>query len=185
MDTPSEKNDKIESLKLRLKITRIFSKLLILFMLVLLSYILMPYLQQLNFFLPVLNIPLVTLGSVTILAVVGILLYRIMIDLLSLLTPISKLIHALFKRMTMDHVTLVKRAIYDILFLIVLIMILTTLLPIVGSFPIIGIYFATGLPLIALAVVILIFWDLGKILYGEVENLADLIAEKLESINEE
>ncbi|MCQ5374065.1 MAG: hypothetical protein NO515_03460 [Candidatus Methanomethylicia archaeon] len=182
---PSQGDEKLSSLKLRLRITRILSKLLILVMLILLGYILMPYFQQLNIMIPIINMPLVTLGSVTILAVVGILLYRILADTLLLLNPISKAIRVIFRKMTMDHVTLVKRAIYDILFLIALIITLTALLPVVSAFPVIGIYFATGLPLIALAVVILIFWDLGKILYSEVEQLAEILAEKLESINEE
>ncbi|MEM4234200.1 MAG: hypothetical protein QXU75_03525 [Candidatus Methanomethylicaceae archaeon] len=181
----SPESDRLSALKLRLRITRILSKLLVLLMLILLGYIIMPYFQQLNVTIPIINISLVTLGSVTILAVVGILLYRILADTLLLLNPLSKAILLIFKKMTMDHVTLVKRAIYDILFLIAFIIVLTALLPIVGSIPVIGVYFATGLPLVALAVVILIFWDLGKILYSEVEQLADFIAEKLESINEE
>ncbi len=181
----SPHSEKITSLQLRLTIARILSKILVLVMLIFLGYIIMPYLQQLNLTMPFINIPLVTLGSVTILAVVGILLYRILIDTISLSKPLSKLIHMVFKKITMDHVTLYKRAIYDILFLIVLLIILTILLPVVGSLPVVGIYLATGLPLMAFAIVIFIFWDLGKILYNEVEQLADLIAEKLESINEE
>ena len=181
----SSEPDRLSPLKLRLRITRILSKILVLFMLILLGYIIMPYFQQINIIIPIINMPLVTLSSVTILAAVGILLYRILADTLLLLNPISKAIRLIFKKMTLDHVTLVKRTIYDILFLIALIIVLTALLPIVGSIPVIGIYFATGLPLIAMAVVIFIFWDLGKILYSQIEQFSEFIAEKLESINEE
>jgi len=181
----AHESDKITKRKLILRINRIISKILILILLILFGYIIMPYFQQLNITLPILNISLVTLGSVTILAVVGILMYRILIDTLMLLKPVSTGIRRIFKKMKMDHVSIVKRVIYDVLFLIALMIFLTALLPIVASVPIIGIYFATGLPLIAFAIVILIFWDLGKILYSEVEQLSDLIAEKLESINED
>ncbi|MGQ9759914.1 MAG: hypothetical protein ACUVQ5_05035 [Candidatus Methanomethylicaceae archaeon] len=180
-----EERSKTAALQLRLKIIRILSKLLILIMIVFSGYIIMPYLQQINLILPIINTPLVTLGSVMVLAVVGILLYRILLDTVSLLHPVSRVLQAIFKRMTMDHVTLVKRAVYDILFLIAMLIVLTIFLPLVGSFPVVGIYLATGLPLMALAIAILIFWDLGKILYNEVEQIAEIIAEKIESLNEE
>ncbi|MDD1764540.1 MAG: hypothetical protein LUQ46_00810 [Candidatus Methanomethyliaceae archaeon] len=48
--------------------------------------------------------------------------------------------------------------------------------------PGIGIFIAAALPLLALAIVVFIFWDLGKVIYSEMERLADLIAEKLEEL---
>lgn len=182
---PTQETSRATALQLRLRIVKIISRLLIFLIIIFLGYIIMPYLQQIRVILPIINVPLATLGSVIMLAVVGILLYRIFIDTISLLKPVSKALQVIFKRMNVDHVTLVKRATYDILFLIGMIMILTVFLPLVGSLPVIGIYLASGLPLLALAVAILIFWDLGKILYNEVEQIADLLAEKIESINEE
>jgi len=79
-------------------------------------------------------------------------------------------------------VTAVKRITYDLLFMIAILIIFTLILPPLSGLPGIGIFIAAALPLLALAIVVFIFWDLGKVIYSEMERLADLIAEKLEEL---
>ena len=145
----------------------------------------MPYLQQITFLIPFLNLPLVAVGSVMVLAVIEILLYRILSDILALLDPVSKAFKVILRGFATDRVTVVKRVVYDLFFFMIAILILfTVILPPLSSLPGVGIYIATALPLLALAIVVLIFWDLGKVIYSEVERLADFIADKIEELEE-
>jgi len=184
MASATARNKKVAAIELRLRLTRIFSKVIVLILILFFGYIMMPYLQQISFMIPFLNLPLVTAGSVIVLAVIGILLYRILSDIVALLEPVSRAFKIILKEFATDRVTVAKRVTYDLLFLIVILIAFAVILPLLSSLPGIGIYVATAVPLLALAIVVLIFWDLGKVIYGEVERLADFIADKLEEFEE-
>jgi len=184
MASASTRDKKMAANELRLRLTRIFSKILVLILVLFFGYILMPFLQQVSFMIPFLNLPLVTVGSVTVLAVIGILLYRILSDIVALFNPVSKALKIVLRGFAKERVTLAKRITYDLLFMIALLIILALILPPLSGLPGIGIYVAMALPLLALAIVVLIFWDLGKVIYSEIEKLADLIADKLEELED-
>ena len=184
MASATARDKKVATIELRLRLTRIFSKVIVFILVLFFGYIMMPYLQQISFMIPFLNLPLVTVGSVMVLAVIGILLYRILSDIVALLEPVSRAFKIILKEFATDRVTIAKRVTYDLLFLIVVLITFAVILPPLSSLPGIGIYVATAVPLLALAIVVLIFWDLGKVIYSEVERLADFIADKLEEFEE-
>jgi len=184
MDSATPREKKVAAMELRLRLTRIFSKIIVLILVLFFGYIIMPYLQQITFLIPFLNLPLVAVGSVMVLAVIGILLYRILSDILALLDPVSKAFKVILRGFATDRVTVVKRVVYDLFFMIAILILFTVILPPLSSLPGVGIYIATALPLLALAIVVLIFWDLGKVIYSEVERLADFIADKIEELEE-
>jgi hypothetical protein len=184
MASTDNRDKKMAALELRVRLTRIFSKILVLILVLFFGYLIMPFLQQVSFMIPFLNLPLVTVGSVTILAVIGILLYRILSDTVALLNPLSKALKTLLKGFATERVTAVRRITYDLLFMVAILIIFSLILPPLSTLPEIGIFIAAALPLLALAIVVFIFWDLGKVIYGEIERLADLIADKLEELED-
>jgi hypothetical protein len=140
----------------------------------------MSYIEQINLIIPIINIPLISLISIMILAIIGIMIYRIFYDILLLLPKFSKILYIIFKKINSDFETTLKRIFYDIIILIFMIVILIVLMPLFAKIPFIGIYLSTALSLLALAITILVFWDLGKIIHNKIEALAEYIAEKLE-----
>lgn len=144
------------------------------------GYFILPLMQSFGIFIPVMNLPLITAASIMLLAIVGVLLYSIFGDIIAILDPRSKLTKVLLKGLASDHVTLAKRAAYDLLIMVVLLIIAVALIPILNSIPGIGTYLATALPFLVLAIVVFVFWDLGKIFLREIERLVDFIAEKIE-----
>lgn len=173
-----------ESLELRMRLTRIFSKVLVLAMVAILGYVMLPYLEEVTFVIPFLDLPLVSLGAVSFLAVIGVLLYRIIGDVLALNTSVSRRVRRFMKGIAREHVGAIKRVAYDLIILIVILIAFTILLPILSRVPGIGIYLATAIPLLTLAIAVLIFWDLGKVAYTLMERLADMIADRLEESRE-
>jgi divalent metal cation (Fe/Co/Zn/Cd) transporter len=174
----------IKSLELRLRLTRIFSQIIVLLLVLILGYLILPYLQLVPLTIPYLNLSMVNIGSIMLLAIVGFLLYRILQNLLSLSSSFSNALRHLAKGLAVERVGLLKRALYDILVLIVIIVIFDLLIPFSSKLPGIGVYISGALPLVALALAVLIFWDLGKVVYNELEELADIIIDKLEEFEE-
>ncbi|MDD1764541.1 MAG: hypothetical protein LUQ46_00815 [Candidatus Methanomethyliaceae archaeon] len=97
MASTNIRDNKMAAIELRLRLTRIFSKILVLILVLFFGYLIMPFLQQVSFMIPFLNLPLVTVGSVTVLAVIGILLYRILSDIVTMLNPVSKALKILLR----------------------------------------------------------------------------------------
>ncbi|MDD1776504.1 MAG: hypothetical protein LUP94_04015 [Candidatus Methanomethylicus sp.] len=172
------------AIELRLRLARIFSKLMVLFLVAVLGYVVLPYLREVTVVVPVLNLPLVSLGAVSLLALIGVLLYRIIGDLVALNTTLSRRVKHFMKGLAMDQVGAIKRVVYDLIILIVILITFTILIPVVSKFPGIGIYLASAIPLLTLAIAVLIFWDLGKVAYSLVERFADIISDRLEEIDE-
>jgi divalent metal cation (Fe/Co/Zn/Cd) transporter len=172
------------SIELRMRLTRIFSKMLVLTFITILGYVLLPYLNEVTLVVPFLGLPLVSLGAVFLLAVIGVLLYRIVGDILALNTSASRQLRRIMKGLATEHISAIRRVIYDLIILVVILIAFTIMLPILGRVPGIGIYLATAIPLLTLAIAVLIFWDLGKVAYSLVERLADYIADRLEEIEE-
>jgi divalent metal cation (Fe/Co/Zn/Cd) transporter len=181
---PNQGEARQASLELRMRITRIFSKVLVLILVGMLGFVLLPYLTEVALVIPFLGLPLVSLGAVFLLAVIGVLIYRIVGDILALNTAASKRLRKIMRGIGSQHVSVIRRVLYDLLLLVAIIIVLTIMLPIVSKVPGIGIYLATAIPLLALAIAVLIFWDLGKVAYSLVERLADLIADRLEEIED-
>ncbi len=167
-----------------MRLTRIFSKLLVLVLVGILGYVLLPYLNEVTLVIPFLGLPLVSLGAVFLLAVIGVLLYRIIGDILALNTSASKRLRKIMRGLGSEHLSAIRRVIYDLILLVVILIAFTIMLPVVSRVPGIGIYLATAIPLLTLAIAVLIFWDLGKVAYSLVERLADVIADRLEEIED-
>ncbi len=167
-----------------MRLTRIFSKLFVLVLVGIVGYVMLPYLNEVTLVIPFLGLPLVSLGAVFLLAVIGVLLYRIIGDVLALNTAASKRLRNLMRGLGSQHIGAIRRVLYDLILLVVILIAFTILLPIISRLPGIGIYLATAIPLLTLAIAVLIFWDLGKVAYSLVERLADLIADKLEEIED-
>jgi len=174
----------LASIELRMRLTRIFSKLLVLVLVGILGYVLLPYLNEVTLVIPFLGLPLVSLGAVFLLAVIGVLLYRIIGDILALNTSASKRLRKIMRGLGSEHLSAIRRVIYDLILLVVILIAFTIMLPVVSRVPGIGIYLATAIPLLTLAIAVLIFWDLGKVAYSLVERLADVIADRLEEIED-
>lgn len=172
------------SIELRMRLTRILTKLFVLVLVGIVGYVMLPYLNEITLVIPFLGLPLVSLGAVFLLAVIGVLLYRIVGDILALNTAASKRLRRIMRGLGSQHVSAIRRVLFDLLLLVAIIIAFTIMLPIVSRVPGIGIYLATAIPLLALAIAVLIFWDLGKVAYSLVERLADLIADRLEEIED-
>lgn len=172
------------SIELRMRLTRIFSKILVLVLVAMLGYVMLPYLNAVTLVVPFLGLPLVSLGAVFLLAIIGVLLYRIVGDILALNAAASKRLRRIMKGLATDHISAIRRVIYDLMLLVVILIAFTIMLPLLGSVPGIGLYLATAIPLLTLAIAVLIFWDLGKVAYSLVERLADYIADRLEEIED-
>jgi hypothetical protein len=181
----SSKGEKRQaSVELRMRLTRIFSKLFVLVLVSILGYVMLPYLNEITLIIPLLGLPLVSLGAVFLLAIIGVLLYRIIGDILALNITASKRLRKIMRGLGSEHIGAIRRVVYDLILLIVILIAFTILLPIVSRVPGIGIYLATAIPLLTLAIAVLIFWDLGKVAYSLVERLADIIADRLEEIED-
>lgn len=72
-----------------------------------------------------------------------------------------------------------KRALRDFIYIIVIILVATALAPFLASIKDVGGWLSTANTYIALALIIILIYDIGRILYHIVEEKAELLAEKL------
>jgi len=72
-----------------------------------------------------------------------------------------------------------KRALRDFIYIIIIILVATALAPFLASIKDVGGWLSTANTYIALALIIILIYDIGRILYHIVEEKAELLAEKL------
>jgi cation transport ATPase len=77
-----------------------------------------------------------------------------------------------------------KRAARDLIYIIIIILVVTALSPILASIEEIGYLLTTTATYIALALIIILIYDIGRILYRIVEQKAELLADRLAEMAE-
>ena len=77
-----------------------------------------------------------------------------------------------------------KRAARDFIYIIIIILVVTALSPILGSVADIGYLLTTAATYVALALIIILIYDIGRILYRLVQQKAELLADRLTQMAE-
>jgi cation transport ATPase len=77
-----------------------------------------------------------------------------------------------------------KRAARDFIYIIIIILIVTAIHPILANIEEIGYLLTTAATYIALALIIVLIYDIGRILYRIIEQKADLLADRLAQMTE-
>lgn len=77
-----------------------------------------------------------------------------------------------------------KRAARDFIYIIIIILVVTALSPILASVADIGYLLTTAATYVALALIIILIYDIGRILYRIIEQKAELLADRLTQMAE-
>jgi hypothetical protein len=130
-----------------------------------------------GFDLPGININAGTLIGAIALIFTAIFLIRALADALIL----SDILTDIFiKRLGIKEERSPKRAARDLMYIIVVILVMTALQPLIGTLdPSIEGPFATATIYVALAIILILIYDIGRILYRIVERKAESVADSL------
>lgn len=115
------------------------------------------------------------LASVTML-VTAIFLIRALADALTLADIVTDII---VKRLGIKEERSPRRAARDLLYIIIVILIVTALSPVLGTLGDLGELLTTITTLVGLGLIIILVYDMGRILYRIIEQRAESVADRL------
>jgi hypothetical protein len=132
--------------------------------------------------LPGVNIKAGTLLATIALIFTAIFLIRALADALVL----SDIVTDIFvKKLGIKEERSPKRAARDLIYIIVIILVTTALQPLIATLePSIEVPLATGTIYIALAIILILIYDIGRILYRIVERKAESVADSLSKMTD-
>jgi len=173
------------SAAIREKLPRVLIGFAMLFVVLIVGYITLPivnYAYQMQ--IPGIGISVGLVISVIILAIVVLFAIRIFNDLTSLFGISANLLAKLVPGLTSEHMSDLRRISYNLLYVILIVLLFWIVEPFTPLIPGVGSAIATALPIVIVAIVVLLFWDIGRTIYRHIEvfsrKLADRISDSIE-----
>jgi hypothetical protein len=173
------------SAAIRKKLPRVIINFATLLVILIVGYITLPIINYAyGMQIPGVGISVGLVISVIILAVVVLLAIRILSDLTSLFGLSANLLTRLVPGLTSEHMSDLKRISFNLLYVMLVVVVFWIVAPFIPLIPGVGQAIATALPLVIVAIVVLLFWDIGRTIYRHIEvfsrKLADSISTSIE-----
>ncbi len=132
--------------------------------------------------LPGLNIKADFSVAVITMLITAIFLVRALADALTLADIVTDII---VKRLGIKEERSPRRAARDLLYIIIIILIMAAISPVLGTLGEIGELLTTIMTLVALGLIIILIYDMGRILYRIVEQKAESVADRFANTAEQ
>lgn len=163
---------KVESEEIRRRFPRIIMNLVMVFIFWIINAFIPPTVT--NITIPGLNANLGFLVFIVTVMIMAIFLIRALSDALVLGDILTDIF---VKRLGIKEEMSPKRAARDFIYIIIIVLVVTAISPVLASADETG-YLRTAMTYIALALIIIFIYDIGRILYKIIEQKADLIADR-------
>jgi hypothetical protein len=165
---------KVEGEEIRHRLPRLVANLIMALIFWIISIFVPPTLE--GILLPGINIEASMLVWIFMIIVLGIFLIRALSDALVLGDVFTDV---LMKRLGVKEERSPKRAARDFVYIIVIMLVVTALSPLLGTIEDVGFYLKAAVVYIGLGLIIVLIYDIGRIVYKIIEDKADSFADRL------
>lgn len=165
--------------EIRRKIPRLSMSLIMAVIFWIIGNIVPPMLSEVG--LPGLNVKADFLVAFVAVIITAIFLIRALADALTLADIVTNIV---VKRLGIKEERSPRRAARDLLYIIIIILIMTALSPVLGTLGDVGELLTTITTLISLGLIIILIYDMGRILYRIIEQRAESVADRLAKMAE-
>ena len=163
---------KVEGEEIRHRLPRLVTNLIMALIFWIISIFVPPTLE--GILLPGINIEASMLVWIFMIIILGIFLIRALSDALVLGDVFTDV---LMKRLGVKEERSPKRAARDFVYIIVIMLIVTALSPLLGTIEDVGFYLKAAAVYIGLGLIIILIYDIGRIVYKIIEEKADSFAD--------
>jgi hypothetical protein len=172
-------NIKAEGEAIRRRFPRIVMNLIMAFIFWIMSVFIPPTVRSI--IIPGINTDASLLIWILTTVVMAIFLIRALSDALVLGDVVTDI---LVRRLGIKEERSPKRAAREFIYIIIIVLIVTAVSPILAAIKDVGFYLTTAATYIGLAFVIILIYDIGRILYKIIEQKAELLADRLAQMTE-
>jgi len=171
---------KSQKKEIQLRIPRLVMSLVMVFIFWILNIFVPPTLQNLK--IPGVNYPADQVFWIVTLFIMAMFLVRALSDALVLGDIVTD---AVIRRLGIKEERSPRRALRDLIYIIVIVLVAAAVSPFLRSMENVGSMLSTATTYIALALIIILIYDIGRIIYRLIEEKAEILAEKIAKIARE
>jgi hypothetical protein len=149
------------------------------------AYVVIPIASAINFSVPVIGLSIGLALAVIFLVILTILAVRILRDATMLAHHGSHMLAEVVPDLEESQRNLIRRVARDFISAVVIVVLFYVLTPFIVMIPGVGASLAAAIPLVLTAVVVILLYDAGRLLYDEASKSIHKVTDKLASIVEE
>jgi hypothetical protein len=149
------------------------------------AYIVLPIAYTINLNVPVIGLSVGLAVAVIFLVILAILVVRVLRDTAVMVHHGSYMLARAVPGLEEHQQNLIRKVVRDFLSVVVILILFYLLTPFIVLIPGIGASFAAAIPLILAAVVVILLYDAGRLLYDEISKSVHKVSDKIASMVEE
>jgi uncharacterized protein YoxC len=149
------------------------------------AYIVIPIASAISFSVPVIGLSVGLAVAVIFLVILAILAVRILTDAAVMVHHGSHLLATAVPGLEEQHQNLIRKVVRDFFSAVVILILFYLLTPFIVLIPGVGASLAAAIPLVLAAVVVILLYDAGRLLYEEVAKSVHKLTDKVASMVEE
>jgi len=171
--------------EIRERLPRVLLDFVTIIITLLVAYFVLPIASAISLTVPVVGLSVGLMVAVIFVVILAVLVVRILRDAAALLHLSSHVLSSAVPGLEEHHVNLVRKVAYDFGYVIVVLILFYVLTPFIVLIPGVGASLAAAIPLILVAIVVILLYDAGRLLYDEIAKGVHQITEKVASAVEE
>jgi len=173
------------SAEIRERLPRIILDFVAIILTLIAAYIILPIANAISFSIPAIGLSVGLMIAVIFLVILTILVVRILRDTAAMIHLGSHMLSKAVPGLEEPHVNLVRKVTRDFFFVIVVVILFYVVTPFIVLIPGVGASLAAAIPLILAAIVVILLYDAGRLLYDEIAKAVHKVTEKVASVVEE
>jgi hypothetical protein len=174
------------SQEVRERLPRVILDFVAIIMTLIVAYLVIPISHSINFNVPGTAISAGLMVAVIFIVILAIIAFRILRDVGALLHPsVWTLFFQSVPGLEEPHKSLIRKAVHDLLYVVVVIILSYLITPLLVLIPGVGSSLAAAIPIVLAAIVIILLYDVGHLIYDEIAKSVQKITDKVATIVEE
>jgi hypothetical protein len=171
--------------EIRHRVPRIVLDFVAMILTLFVAYVVIPIANAISFNVPVIGLSVGLAVAVIFLVILAILAVRILLDASAMIHLGSYMLSKAVPGLEEHHENLIRKVARDFFSVVVILILFYVLTPFIVLMPGVGASLAAAIPLILAAVVIILLYDAGRLLYDEIAKSVRKVADKIASAVEE
>jgi len=173
------------SQEIRERLPRIVLDFVSIIITLLVAYIVLPIAYSISFNVPVIGLSVGLAVAVIFLVILAVLVVRILRDTAALLHVSSHMLSKAVPGLEEHHENLIRKVARDFFSVIVILILFYLLTPLIVLIPGVGASLAAAIPIVLAALVVILLYDAGRLIYDEIAKEVHKVTEKIASVVEE
>jgi hypothetical protein len=173
------------SQEIREKLPRVILDFVTIIITLMVAYVVLPIAYSISFNIPAVGISIGLMVAIIFLVILAIIVVRILRDVTVILHVSSDELSKAVPGLEEPHQSLIRKTVRDLSYVIVVIILFYVVTPLIVLIPGVGASLAAAIPLILAAIVVILLYDVGRLIYDEIAKSVHKVTEKLASAVEE